>query len=270
MKIRILCICAALPMFFAASCAENRTEDTTPTDTSVEVIAPAKSADEHIFDISKLITDENGFLTYSDEQVYSLKGIDVSSYSGDIDWETVSESGVEFAMIRLGGRGYGDSGALYTDEKARYNIDEAKKNGIQVGGYFFSQATTEDEAIEEAEYALEIVGDSKLDLPIAYDFEHIKDDDARTDNVTDEEIQKFADAFGQVMLDNYYVTMVYTEDENVAIYKESEALRWVAKYDDTLEIDDTVKIWQYSKDGTVDGISGSVDLDIMFMGRWEY
>ena len=269
MKKQLLCATfAVLLIFFATSCTEKSVQETTTPDTSVVEVAATEPETKHVFDKSKFITDESGFLTYSDGQMYSFKGIDVSSYSGDIDWEKVANSGVEFAMIRLGGRGYGDSGTLYTDEKARRNIDEARASGIKVGGYFFSQATSEDEAIEEAEYALGIAGDDKLDLPIAYDFEHIKDDVARTDNVTDEDIPRFATAFGQVMLENGYEPMIYGEVEEFGtIYKESNTLRWIAEYDDTPEIDDSVKIWQYSKNGTVDGISGSVDLNIMFMER---
>ena len=266
---QLLCaICAVMLIFSATSCTEKDVQETTAPETSVAEVLATEAVTEHVFDESNFKTDENGFLTYSDGQVHSLKGIDVSSYSGDIDWKKVAESGVEFAIIRLGGRGYGDSGTLYTDENARRNIDGARQNGIRVGGYFFSQATTEDEAVEEAEYALGIVGDDKLDLPIAYDFEHIKDDDARTDNVKNEDIQKFAAAFGQVMLENGYEPMIYGENEEFGtIYKESDAPRWIAEYDETPEIDDGVKIWQYSKDGTVDGISGSVDLNIMFMER---
>ena len=269
MKKQLLCaVFAVLLILPATSCAEKDAEETTSPETPVAEVLATEAVTEHVFDKSIFQTNENGFLTYSDGQVYSLKGIDVSSYSGDIDWEKVASSGIEFAMIRLGGRGYGDSGTLYTDANARRNIDGAKQNGIQVGGYFFSQATSADEAAEEAEYALDIVGDDKLNLPIAYDFEHIKDDDARTDDVTDEDIQKFADVFGQVMLENGYEPMVYGEDEEFsAIYKESDMLRWIAEYDETPAIDNGVKIWQYSKDGTVDGISGSVDLNIMFMER---
>lgn len=269
MKKLLLCaISAFFLIFFATSCAEKNTEETTSPDTTVAVVATTEPETEHSFNKSSFKTDKTGFLTYSDEQFSSLKGIDVSSYSGDIDWEMVAQSGVEFAIIRLGGRGYGDSGTLYPDDKAVYNINEARKNGIKVGGYFFSQATTEDEAIEEAEYALEIIGNNKLDLPIAYDFEHIKDDDARTDNVTDKDILRFANVFGRVMRKNKYEPMIYGEDEEfTAIYKESDSLRWIAEYDITPEIDDTVKIWQYSKSGKVDGINCSVDLDIMFIER---
>ncbi|MCH5299346.1 MAG: lysozyme [Ruminococcus sp.] len=269
MNKKLLCaIFAMFFIFFATSCTKAETEETTTPESSVAEVLATEPVTWRVVDESSFQRDENGFLTYSDERVYSLTGIDVSSYSGDIDWKKVAESGVEFVMIRLGGRGYGDSGTLYTDENARRNIDGARQNGIMVGGYFFSQATSEDEAAQEAEYALSIVGDDKLDLPIAYDFEHIKDDDARTDNVTDDDIEKFADTFGQVMLENGYEPMVYGDDEEFGtIYKESDMLRWIAEYDDTPEIDESVKIWQHSENITVDGISGTVDLNIMFMER---
>ncbi len=267
-KLLLLTISAILLILCTTSCAEITTQKATLPDASEATSAHIEPETEHIFKKSNFKTDKNGFLTYSDKLVYSLKGIDVSSYSGDIDWKKVAESGFDFAMIRLGGRGYGESGALYTDEKAFLNIDGAKKNGIKVGGYFFSQATTEEEAFGEAEYALEIVGDEKLDLPIAYDFEHIEDDEARTDSVKNKDIRKFSKAFSKVITQKGYESMIYGEDEDFYdIYNESVAPKWIAEYDNTPEINESVKIWQYSKDAEIDGISGSVNLNIMFKER---
>lgn len=81
-----------------------------------------------------------------------MEGIDISSYSGTIDWDKVKKSGVDFVMVRIGGRGYGSDGKMYSDDSALSYIKGAKAAGLKVGVYFFSQAVNNDEAIEEADY----------------------------------------------------------------------------------------------------------------------
>ena len=99
----------------------------------------------------------------------TVMGIDVSSHQGAIDWQEVANSGVRFAFIRLGYRGY-NSGTLHIDEYAQENLNAARNVGIKIGAYFFSQAVTVAEAEEEARYALEILGNLSLDLPLVYDW----------------------------------------------------------------------------------------------------
>ena len=113
-----------------------------------------------------------------------MEGIDISSYSGTIDWDKVKKSGVDFVMVRIGGRGYGSDGKMYSDDSALSYIKGAKAAGLKVGVYFFSQAVNNDEAIEEADYIKTLLGDETIDFPVAYDWEIIKDDDARTDSVS--------------------------------------------------------------------------------------
>ena len=245
---------------FAASCGEAQggtsdtksassekaaEKETLPDTTAAEETAAEKTG----FDKSKLKKDSSGFLTYSDRSTTSEIGIDVSSYSGEIDWNYVAESGVTFAIIRAGGRGYGDEGAMYSDESLTLNLSGASAVGIKTGVYFFSQAVTAEEAEEEA----------------AYDFEHIKDDDARTDKVKDSEIPALARAFCDRIKTKGYKPLIYVEAENSAVYKDvADIPLWIAQYEGTPEITEQVYIWQYSKTGTIDGVSGSVDLNIMF------
>ena len=101
--------------------------------------------------------------------LYSLKtdsypGIDVSAFQGNIDWEQVRASGIEFAIIRLGYRGYGKSGKLVEDEYAQDNLKGATEAGLPIGAYFFSQALSIEEADEEIEFMLEILGDRPIAL----------------------------------------------------------------------------------------------------------
>lgn len=198
----------------------------------------------------------------------SVTGVDVSSYNGDIDWQRVKDSGVDFAMIRVGGRGYGDSGALYPDEKAAEYLSQAKAAGIKVGAYFFSQATTAEEAAEEAEYSKEVIGDIALDYPLAYDWEIIPDDDARTDSVSAEQATECAAAFCEKAKQLGYTPAIYSTSRELYFKYDLKKLSnydiWFSEYADLPSFYYRFSIWQYSKEGVVDGIDGTVDLNLCF------
>ena len=141
-------------------------------------------------------TSDDTFKYYSENgKAASMEGIDISSYSGTIDWDKVKKSGVDFVMVRIGGRGYGSDGKMYSDDSALSYIKGAKAAGLKVGVYFFSQAVNNDEAIEEADYIKTLLGDETIDFPVAYDWEIIKDDDARTDSVSAAQATACAKAF---------------------------------------------------------------------------
>jgi GH25 family lysozyme M1 (1,4-beta-N-acetylmuramidase) len=119
-----------------------------------------------------------GFLTYAGDGP-SYIGVDVSSYQGQIDWEAVRAAGVEFAIIRVGYRGYTE-GELYEDTCFRQNMEDALAAGLEVGAYFFSQAVTEDEAREEAAFVLELLEGYDLAYPVVFDWERQGADASRT------------------------------------------------------------------------------------------
>lgn len=204
----------------------------------------------------------------------STEGIDVSSYSGDIDWKKVKESGIDFAMIRVGGRGYGDSGEMYTDERALEYINGAKAEGIKVGAYFFSQAINTEEAIEEADYVKTILGDIKLDYPVAYDWEIIKDDDARTDNVSASQATECARAFCDRVKENGYTPILYSPSRELYFKYDLSRLAdidiWYCEYANVPTFYYEFSMWQYSATGSVDGIEGAVDLNICFTDVADY
>lgn len=211
--------------------------------------------------------DENG-------KSASTEGIDVSSYSGDIDWKKVKESGIDFAMIRVGGRGYGDSGEMYTDERALEYINGAKAEGIKIGAYFFSQAISTEEAVEEADYVKTILGDIKLDYPVAYDWEIIKDDDARTDNVSASQATECARAFCDRVKENGYTPIIYSPSRELYFKYDLSRLAdidiWYCEYANVPTFYYEFSMWQYSATGSIDGIEGTVDLNICFTNVADY
>lgn len=218
------------------------------------------------WELTNLKKDKNGELAYKkDGKVISRKGIDVSKYQGEIDWDKVKADGVEFAIIRIAYRGYG-SGEIVTDEQAVANIKNATKAGVKVGVYFFSQAINEKEAEEEAEYVIDIIDKYKIEYPIVFDMEEINGDTARTDKLTKEEKTDIAIAFCERVKEEKYTPMVYANIKWFAGYYDMKRLeaydKWFAYYDDTLYFPYKIKMWQYTDSGKIDGIEGNVDLNI--------
>lgn len=225
--------------------------------------------------------DNNGFTADSSLKYYSenrksasTEGIDVSAYSGDIDWKKVKDSGIDFAMIRVGGRGYGESGEMYTDERALEYINGAKAEGIKVGAYFFSQAINTEEAIEEADYVKSVLGDIKLEYPVAYDWEIIKDDDARTDNVSASQATECARAFCDRVKELGYTPILYSPSRELYFKYDLSRLAdidiWYCEYANVPTFYYEFSMWQYSATGTIDGIEGAVDLNLCFTNVADY
>lgn len=220
-------------------------------------------------------TSDDTFKYYSaDGKPASNEGIDVSSFSGAIDWKKVKDSGVDFAMIRLGGRGYGDEGGLYADDRAAENLKGARDAGIKVGAYFYSQATTNAEAEEEAEYAKNVLGDFQLDYPLAYDWEIVKNDNARTDAVTSTQATECAVAFCEKVKSFGYIPMVYSASREFYFKYDLTRLKdyelWLVQYANVPDFYYQFSMWQYSETGHIDGIEGSVDLNISFKNLADY
>lgn len=220
-------------------------------------------------------TADSTFKYYSENgKAASLEGIDISSYSGDINWEKVKNSGVDFVIIRIGGRGYGKEGALYTDDKALEYIEGAHNAGLKVGGYFFSQAINVEEAVEEADYVKSILGDIKLEFPVAYDWEIIKDEDARTDNVSAAEATNCARAFCDRIIEHGYKTMLYSPSRELYFKYDLSRLAdidiWYCEYSDVPTFYYQFSMWQYSSTGRVDGIDADVDMNICFTNIADY
>lgn len=225
--------------------------------------------------INENFTADSTFKYYSENgRPASKEGVDVSSYNGEIDWEAVKESGVDFAMIRIGGRGYGDEGVLYPDDMAINNLTQAKEAGIDVGVYFFSQAISAEEAAEEADYVNELLGDIKLDYPVAFDWEIIKDDDARTDSVGAYTLTECAIAFCDRIKEHGYTPIIYSPSSELYFKYDLSRLSdidiWYCEYSNYPEFYYEFSMWQYSKSGIVDGIDGEVDLNLCFTSIADY
>ncbi len=199
----------------------------------------------------------------------STLGIDVSEWQGKIQWQQVKEAGVEFAMIRAGYRGFAQ-GVLAEDACAQANYQGAAEAGIQVGAYFFSQAISVEEAQEEARYLLEIIQDWNVDMPIVFDWEYVNEE-ARTAKVDARTLTDCTKAFCETIAAAGYQPMIYFNAghsyDRIYIRELTEYPFWLARYDTVLNYPYKIDMWQYTETGSVPGISGNVDINLLF--SWE-
>lgn len=199
--------------------------------------------------------------------VPSVLGIDVSTHQKQIDWQQVKAAGVEFVMIRIGYRGT-DLGGLYEDEWAQRHYEGAKAAGLQVGGYFFSQAVSVDEAVEEAAFALQITGDWEMDMPLAYDWEYISAE-SRTGQVDARTLIDCTKAFCQRIEEAGRKSMVYFNPEQSREQMYLQELTdygfWLAMYSEEMNYAYKVDMWQYTASGVVPGVEGPVDINLYFL-----
>ena len=191
-------------------------------------------------------------------------GVDVSAWQNEVDWQQVKDAGMEFAIVRLAWRG-STEGGIYEDKYARANYQGAKDAGLQVGGYFFSQAVSVEEAIEEAEFVLEMVKDWEMEMPIVYDWERSTN---RTADIDKQTLTDCALAFCQRIEEAGYEAMTYFNIRQIYNEVYIEELEdyglWLAMYDAPMTFPYKVGMWQYTARGSVPGIGTNVDLNIYF------
>ena len=218
------------------------------------------------FNLSKLKNDKNGYMCYEDDRYKSRLLIDVSSHNGEIDWDKVKGAGIDGVMIRLGYRGYGDA-TIVEDDCFQKNIAGAKDAGLKVGVYFFSQATTPEEAIEEAEYVTKKIWGRGVTLPVAFDMEPFMGNE-RFINHDIKSKTEMADAFLKVISKFGYEPILYGNPtwltNDVDISKLTEYPVWLAHYTFSTEWPYAFRMWQFTSQGRVNGINGDVDLNLIF------
>ena len=223
---------------------------------------------ENTYDMS-LLYEQDGRLQYEDERYETETGIDVSSYQKEIDWEAVKKDGIDFAMVRLGYRGYQD-GELKLDSQYEANVRGAKDAGIETGVYFFSQATTPEEAMEEARFVLRKIRGKKIDGPIGFDMEFIEGAN-RINDLTVEEKTEIADAFCQTIAKKGYQPVIYGNQpwllKHLDLSYLTEYPVWLAHFASTTDYPYAFSVWQYSDSGQVAGIEGNVDMNLRFIPR---
>ena len=219
--------------------------------------------------------DRNGFsgsgkeMTYTEPGVTVLRGIDVSRWNGDIDWQAAAADGIQFAILRVGGR-YQQSGEIYDDRLFEEYYAGAKAAGLRIGVYFYSQAITTAEAVEEADYVLQKLAGRDIDGPVVFDWETAGISDARTNGLPVSVVCDCAVAYCERVKAAGYAPMVYMNTYDGYIKYDVSRLTdydvWYAgQYNgDYPKFIYDFAMWQYTSDGTVNGIDGGTDMDLWF------
>lgn len=194
-------------------------------------------------------------------------GIDVSKWNGDIDWNAVKNSGVNYVIIRCGYRG-SSTGALIEDPKFKANIKGATSAGLKVGVYFFSQATSEVEAVEEASMVLSLIKGYNISYPVFLD---VEPSGGRGDAISKEVRTSVINAFCQTISNSGYGCGVYAnktwlESKFSTGSLTSSCKIWLAQYAAKPTYGGKYNMWQYTSKGKVSGISGNVDMNLSYLG----
>lgn len=210
-----------------------------------------------------LLNWEGNQVTYPD----TYQGVDVSSFSQDIDWYAVKEAGIHFAMVRVGYRGY-TQGSLNVDDYFHQNAKGCNDAGVKLGAYFFSQAISVPEAIEEASFVISLLKDYKVDYPVCFDMEELGEN-ARANNLTKEEVTKITIAFCNTIKEAGYTPMIYANSHWIFSKLDLEQVKdidkWYAQYASEPYYPYEMTMWQYTESGSVPGISNAADRNISFI-----
>lgn len=240
--------------------SEMPTEESEPEETTEPTIPP----EENPYGRLDFQYNRSNYLLCQRQDSYP--GIDVSAFQGEIDWQKVADSGIQFAIVRLGYRGYGKAGKMVEDEYAKQNLQGARDAGLAVGAYFFSQALSIDEVDEEIEFMLEILGDFQLDMPLILDWEQVGVEGARSANMDARTLTNMQVHFCSQMEQKGYQPMVYFnwyQSSHLMYLSELEAYPfWLALYQDRMTYPYKVEMWQYTDQGRVPGIQGNVDINV--------
>lgn len=248
------------------------TEDTSKEDNDPQAATASDKGAE--IDIAQLVSsssvDENSSVTH---------GIDVSRFQGTIDWAQVAGAGIDFVMVRVG---YRDSttGEIKADSNAKYNMQEAEKNGIKIGAYFFSTAISNDEAKEEAKWVANFISKYPITYPVGFNCEGFDSPSSRQYSLSKVERSSIAMTFLDQVYSAGYTPIFYAsrgelfgDAQWITSQIENKYKIWMAWYNqDTSDIasgpsyEGQCAMWQYSNNGTVAGISKSVDVDVAYFG----
>jgi len=256
----ILALGTALVLMVALmiSLSTGRPAPTEPETTTAPTLAP------NPYGPADFTYNEAGYLTCSAGN--AVLGIDVSEFQQEIDWEQVKNAGIEYVMIRIGWRGQ-ETGRIVEDSMAQANYAGAKAAGLKIGAYFFSQAITEQEAVAEAEFAMNAIRRWKLDMPLVYDWEYVGAD-ARTGSMDPRLLTDCTKAFCDTVALGGYEPMIYFNSyqaEHLLYLEElTEYPFWLAMYTDQMDYPYAVDMWQYSCTGAVPGVPTDVDLNLWF------
>ncbi|HKM33716.1 MAG TPA: glycoside hydrolase family 25 protein [Lachnospiraceae bacterium] len=220
------------------------------------------------YDYTKLVCQSNIMKYFIDGKQVSYVGTDLSKYQDYVDFVKLKKAGIDFVMLRVGSRGYG-TGQLTIDDYYLDNIKRATDAGLDIGLYFYSQAISADEAVEEANVVLSNIGDYKITYPIAIDMELVANDTCRIENLTREEKTTITKKFLETIKNAGYLPMIYGNKEwlikKIDLSKLTDYDVWLSQPGDIPDYPYKFTMWQYSTTTNIDGIAGYANMNVSFI-----
>lgn len=193
----------------------------------------------------------------------TLIGLDLSKWQDEVDFSKLKEQGVEFVMLKVGGQKE-INGEFIIDPKFYENIEQAQANDMKVGVYFYSYAKTEKEARKQAKWLISKIKDYHLELPIAFDWENWNQ--YTTFHISFHTLNNIASVFMKEVEESGYDSMLYSSKYYLeTIWYSEEYTNWLAYYTKNNDYANTHKMWQLCNNGKIDGITGYVDIDVMYI-----
>jgi len=287
-KSGVVTICLVITMFFfgfvigmllihftETAKVEEKLEETEEEEEQpiVNVYIPERKRLYGVIPVNPYNTDNfrlaDGFMAYFDDEGNKIShlGVDLSYHQQTIDWEELKDSACEFVMLRCGYRGYTEGG-LIEDEKFEEYAKAANDAVISLGVYFFTQATTVEEAEEEADFVLSLIEDYEISYPVALDTEYVSDNEARTRtaDISDELRSEMCIAFCDKIREAGYYPMIYAGENWMRRNMDLDMLQeydfWAPQYLEENDFMYDFTIWQYTDSGYIQGIDETVDLNI--------
>ena len=223
---------------------------------------------KNTYDFTKLVSNDDQMKYEVDGKSVSFIGVDISKYQGEVDFYQLKDAGIDYVMLRVGARGY-SSGKIIMDEYFATNIQKATEAGLDIGVYFYSQALTVDEAIEEANLVIQSLSGYTLQYPVAFDMEYVENDTARVESLSRADKTTITKAFLDTIQAAGYRAMIYGNKEwlikriDLSQLKDYEV--WLSQQKDIPDYPYKFSMWQYTTSAEIRGIDGYANLNICFI-----
>ncbi len=246
----------------------------TNRDGSEEWVLISPYLTKNTFDFTKM-EDKAGMKRYMENgRKTSYVGVDISKHTGKVNFSSLKAAGVDYVMIRLGSRGY-STGQITLDENFKENIEGAIEAQLDVGIYFYSQAISQDEAVQEANFVAQNLEPYRAHIkyPVAFNMGFVSNDKSRIEGLSREDKTAVSISFLDAVGASGYVPMVYGDKEwllkEVDLTKLQDYDVWLSQEEEIPDYPYRYAMWQYNTDGVLNGIDGGADLNICFVSYSE-
>lgn len=246
----------------------------TNRDGSEEWVLISPYLTKNTFDFTKM-EDKAGLKRYMENgRKTSYVGVDISKHTGKVYFPSLKAAGVDYVMIRLGSRGY-STGQITLDENFKENIEGAIEAQLDVGVYFYSQAISQDEAVQEANFVAQNLEPYRAHVkyPVAFNMGFVSNDKSRIEGLSREDKTAVTVSFLDAVRASGYVPMVYGDKEwllkEVDLTKLQDYDVWLSQEEEIPDYPYRYAMWQYNTDGVLNGIDGGADLNICFVNYSE-